>query len=688
MSMKLSAKIGLGFAALIVIACALGGLAVFSMSGVKTIANVLALENVPCVAVANDVERTSLLTMYETRGYAFTEEKQYLDGARKNLEGVKENLKKAKLHAEKFSMAVLKDNAAKAEAKALDYEKLLEQTVVKTEAMEKNKQDSLAAADKYMKVCADYRASQGQALDKDVTDALKVSTGTAGQSTAEAEEKIQDRVWKMATANDIVDIGNMIRIGTWQAIATRDPKLFIETEKRFDAVGKKLDELKAKTRQPLNLQQIEDCRAAVKAYLGCMEEFLANWLAREEIGKQSGIAAQAVLDAAKDTSLAGMNDTAKSSGEAATSLGSASLTMIVGLSIGVVVGILLAIFITRSITGPINRVIAGLSTGSEQVTSASGQVSQASQQLAQGASEQASSLEETSSSLEEMASMTRQNADNATQANTVAKEAATLAGTGVESMKRMTEAIDKIKASASETAKIIKTIDEIAFQTNLLALNAAVEAARAGEAGKGFAVVAEEVRNLARRSAEAAKTTADLIEGSQKNADAGVSVTAEVAKNLAGIKENAGKVATLIAEIAAASKEQSQGIDQVNTAVSEMDKVVQQNAANAEESASASEELSGQAEELTSMVGELTSIVTGTTNANAVGAQRQAGSVGSRQVGQGAVKAHLGAHAGVKASDQKTARKEIAHMASAKPQAKAVRPEEVIPLDDNELSKF
>jgi methyl-accepting chemotaxis protein len=285
-----------------------------------------------------------------------------------------------------------------------------------------------------------------------------------------------------------------------------------------------------------------------------------------------------------------------------------------GLVLGGIITLLslgLGVGITRSITKPINRVIVALTAGSEQVSSASGQVSSASQELAQGANEQASSLEETSSALEEMASMTRQNADNANQANAVARQAADLAGTGVDSMKRMTEAIDKIKTSASETAKIIKTIDEIAFQTNLLALNAAVEAARAGEAGKGFAVVAEEVRNLARRSAEAAKNTADLIEGAQKNAEAGVSVTAEVAKNLGGIRDNAGKVATLIAEIAAASKEQSQGIDQVNTAVSEMDKVVQQSAANAEESASASKELSSQAEELGAMVTQLVGIVGG-----------------------------------------------------------------------------
>jgi hemerythrin-like metal-binding protein len=286
------------------------------------------------------------------------------------------------------------------------------------------------------------------------------------------------------------------------------------------------------------------------------------------------------------------------------------LSAVVFLAAAMLVMVATLIF-SQSLVRPIRAVADALTRGADEVTRASGEVSGASQELAQGASEQASSLEETSSALEEMASMTRQNADNANQANATAKQAADLAGTGVESMKRMTEAIDKIKTSASETAKIIKTIDEIAFQTNLLALNAAVEAARAGEAGKGFAVVAEEVRNLARRSAEAAKNTADLIEDAQRNADAGVSVTSEVAKNLGAIKDNAGKVATLIAEIAAASKEQSQGIDQVNTAVSEMDKVVQKNAANAEESASASEELTSQAEELGAMVDQLVGIVGG-----------------------------------------------------------------------------
>jgi methyl-accepting chemotaxis protein len=237
------------------------------------------------------------------------------------------------------------------------------------------------------------------------------------------------------------------------------------------------------------------------------------------------------------------------------------------------------------------------------VSSASQQISSGAQSLAQGANEQASSLEEVSSSLEEMSSMTKQNAENAIQAKSLADETNKNALQGTSAMGNMTDAINRIKESSDQTAKIVKTIDEIAMQTNLLALNAAVEAARAGEAGRGFAVVAEEVRNLAQRSAEAAKNTANMIEESVRNAGDGVSISAEVSKTFELITVSVKKVNDLIGEIAAASQEQAQGIDQVNTAVSQMDKVTQQNAANSEESASAAEELSSQSEELANMVG-------------------------------------------------------------------------------------
>lgn len=244
-----------------------------------------------------------------------------------------------------------------------------------------------------------------------------------------------------------------------------------------------------------------------------------------------------------------------------------------------------------------------VSSSVEQVSSASNQISSGSQALAQGSNQQASSLEEISSSLEEMSSMVKQNSENANQANVLAGNSKSQAEKGNEAMVKMSEAIGLIKGSADETAKIIKTIDEIAFQTNLLALNAAVEAARAGEAGKGFAVVAEEVRNLAMRSAEAAKNTASLIAESQANASNGVTMSNQVGEILKGIVDGAGKVAGLIAEVSAATNEQSKGIEQVNQGVSDLNKVTQQNASLSEESASAAEELNSQSEELAHMVG-------------------------------------------------------------------------------------
>jgi len=250
----------------------------------------------------------------------------------------------------------------------------------------------------------------------------------------------------------------------------------------------------------------------------------------------------------------------------------------------------------------LDKALQQVAIGAEQVASASVQVSTGGQSLSQGASEQASSLEEVSSNLQEMSSMTKQNAINARDAKGIADQARGSADKGVESMNLMSSAINKIKTSSDSTAKIVKTIDEIAFQTNLLALNAAVEAARAGDAGKGFAVVAEEVRNLAMRSAEAAKTTANLIEEAVKNSENGVNINAEVLKNFQEITERTNKVSQVVAEIAAASDQQDQGISEVNKAVEQLNQLTQQNAANAEESASAAEEMSSQSEEMRSMV--------------------------------------------------------------------------------------
>jgi len=214
-------------------------------------------------------------------------------------------------------------------------------------------------------------------------------------------------------------------------------------------------------------------------------------------------------------------------------------------------------------------------------------------------------VEETSSTLEEISGMTRQNADNAGKVEQLAQQAQSSTRKGSEAMVRMESAILSIKEGSDKTAKIVKTIDEIAFQTNLLALNAAVEAARAGDAGRGFAVVAEEVRNLASRSAVAAKDTSSLIEDSQQRASQGVAVAAEVGALLTEIAEIANQMTTLVGEVAAASTQQHQGVQQITQAVAQMDVVTQSNAASAEETAAAAEELSAQAQSLAGTVRQL-----------------------------------------------------------------------------------
>ena len=281
---------------------------------------------------------------------------------------------------------------------------------------------------------------------------------------------------------------------------------------------------------------------------------------------------------------------------------------IIGAS-AIVVGILLAFFIAWGIITVLQRISEQMAEGAEQVASASGQISSSSQSLAEGSSEQAASIEETSSSLEEMSSMTKQNADNAGQADKLMQEANQVVGQANESMVELTGSMQEISKASEETSKIIKTIDEIAFQTNLLALNAAVEAARAGEAGAGFAVVADEVRNLAMRAADAAKDTSELIEGTVKKVNDGSGLVTRTNEAFTQVADSTSKVGELVAEIAAASGEQAQGIEQVNTAVTEMDKVTQSNAANAEETASASEEMSAQAEQMMAYVQELVVMV-------------------------------------------------------------------------------
>ncbi|HZL43089.1 MAG TPA: methyl-accepting chemotaxis protein [Verrucomicrobiae bacterium] len=359
----------------------------------------------------------------------------------------------------------------------------------------------------------------------------------------------------------------------------------------------------------------ERLKASFPVYRQAREEVLK--LSREQKSKEAFEQAKLQLKPAYDKLTAAIQAEAvynRTSGDLCASaikeaIGGAITGIWISMAVALLFGISISFFIIRGATRVLTGVSTTLSEGSGHIASAAAQVSYGSQFLAAGSSEQAASLQETSSSLEEMSSMTHRNAEHSAKVNELAREARAAADMGAADMRAMALAMSEIKTSADDIAKIIKTIDEIAFQTNILALNAAVEAARAGEAGMGFAVVADEVRNLAQRAAQAARETSAKIENAVLKTSQGVQISNKVSKSLDDILAKVHEVDVLAAEVASASKDQSEGITQVNIAVAQMDKVTQANAASAEESASAAEELNAEAESLKVAVAELLRLV-------------------------------------------------------------------------------
>lgn len=596
---KLAVKISFGFGLVLLIAIVIGALGIFNMKNVQKEATQLAKMNVPEIDLASRMERRARGTMYEIRGYGYTENETLLAAGKTQITRLMELFSEAgklvSVHPQELKG--LGESVQTGQRHAENYIQLIGETVENVSRMKGIRGNLNIIADSFVKSVSDYLSAMNQKM----ADHIAYSDMAA----------IKERLEKINGINNVLDMCNEVRIATWRSLAERDPKGIRDSVALFDKIDSTLASLKSKTTDQEDLRHLDQVGQQAKNYASSITELAQAFELQRSLATKREQAGDQILALSEQEARHGMEGTVKVAEEAVSSLSTASTVLVIGLIAAVIIGTLLAFVITLSITKPIGRISQTLSEGASQVASASSQLSEASQQLAEGSSELASSIEETSATLQQSSSMVRQNNENTKQAANLSRQAMESAEGGNREMGQMMTSMGELKKSSDEIAKIIKVIDEIAFQTNILALNAAVEAARAGEAGMGFAVVAEEVRNLAQRSAQAAKDTASIIETNIELSQAGVAVAEKVKASLEEISTGSRKVSELVDEITAASQEQAQGIEQINKAILQMDQVTQNTASNAEESASASEELNAQAESMKEAVQSLIALING-----------------------------------------------------------------------------
>jgi len=589
---KLGKKLAVGFGVLILITVVLGILAIVNLFSIRSTSELLVKDYVPEVKVASKIERYQHETMYYIIQYGIVYDNNYLKEGRKNMELLKKSLQEAKELANSSQILVkLRSEISDLESSVEKYDDMIDET-------EKIVNQILIEREHMNKAANDF------------TNVL--------ESAIETENRNEN----LKYLNQIIDLGNDIRVANWKTQATKEAKYIGEKINNFVEIESLIAKLRNVGASDIFLKEIQ---SATLGYKDDMNSMMTETTKLEEIRKQRVEAAKNAKEAAIHIGEIGNTNIAEKSLSVYDLISTSNFVIIIGLVIALLVGIFFAMVITKAITEPLKigvsfaqnisigdltqnlavnqkdeigdlakalqemvskfkEIVQNIRSSADNIAQASGELSSSSQQVSQGASEQASSAEEVSSSMEQMAANIQQNADNAQQTEKIARQA--------------TESLDKVNNAAGETLIQVKTIAEkisiindIAFQTNILALNAAVEAARAGEHGKGFAVVAAEVRKLAERSQKAAIE----IDSVSKRC---VSITQDSSDLIQKLVPEIERTAKLVQEITASSIEQNSGAGQVNNAIQQLNQVTQQNAAASEEMATSSEELAAQADQL------------------------------------------------------------------------------------------
>ncbi len=618
--MGLGKKLGLSFAALIVISLLLGGLAITSMNRISKQSKTLAEEFVPEVKTATDMRGAANRLMYQMRGYGFTEDKTFYKNALDELESLEKSITDAKKLSENSEMLITLSEQLDVANKAKNrYVELMDQTLELTDELQERRNEFDDNSERITRSYDQFDAGQRKAMDEDIVNNVSA-------------EKLRERAQKINLGADIIRLVNNIRVDAFKTQALRDPEYINNALKEFETRHRLFAQIRTITYKAEDIAYLDEMENATAAYEKAMDLFIDDWVALNKLATEREEAAFNLIEACKTSAAAGLEQTQNIADNAIDLFRTSNITMIIGLLLAIGVGIFLAVFITKSVTSQLGgepnevsniahqvakgdlrvefeddralrgvykamfdmaqnlkHIIGNVVNGTETINAASLQISSAAQQISSGASEQASSSEEISSSMEEMVSMIQQNTDNAQVTEKIAIE---VQENIADVANRAGKAVD-VNKLVSEKVQII---NEIASQTNLLALNAAVEAARAGEHGRGFAVVAAEVRKLAERSKTAAEEIVDLAKESYQLAES-------AGKKMLEVLPSIEQTTKLVQEIAAASREQNAGAEQVNAAIQQLSSVTQQNAASAEEMSSNAEELKHQADVLYKSIG-------------------------------------------------------------------------------------